>query len=37
MSLRILFYANAMPSFFAPALPGPSYVTGGWITGTNAI
>ena len=33
MSLRILFYANAMPSFFAPALPGPSYVTGGWITG----
>lgn len=31
--MRILFFSNAMPSFFSPVRPGPSYVTGGWITG----
>ena len=32
--MRILFFSGAMPSFFSPAVPGDSYVTGGWITGT---
>ena len=31
--MRILFFTAAMPSFFSPAVPGDSYVTGGWITG----
>ena len=31
--MRVLFFSNAMPTFFSAVRSGPSYVTGGWITG----